>query len=375
MCVVTNIFAPYRTPVFTALSRLVDLHVVFCAAMGAGGMPWSRPPLEFAHTFVESARLRGRAARFAGRVNRPAEYYVSPRILTAIAQHRPHAVIAGGYSIPSLYAWIYAAWRGCRRLIFSEGTSRSEAELGTLQRMARRLLLRSADAAIGVSDAAVARFLELGMPANRTFKSPYTTDLSRFEKSRDSARRNQDRCRFAYVGRLVPVKGVDLLLRAFQAARSQCHEIELRIVGTGPEEEGLRDHARRLGVDDGVEFSGFKAQDELAAEYFDTDVFVFPTLLDPFGIAVLEAAAAGLPLIVSPHAGAAGDLVRNGDTGYVVDPMETEELGRVMVHLARNPDLRSRLGAAARKRALARTPERAAAAIHEAVRTAVRNPR
>ena len=101
--------------------------------------------------------------------------------------------------------------------------------------------------------------------------------------------------------------------------------------------------------------------------YAEADVFAFPTLDDPFGIVVLEAAASGLPIVASPFAGATADVVRDGVNGFVAEPDDTASWARALVALARDPVLRRRLGEAAHDAVRDRTPERAADGYARAV--------
>src|SRR4029078_12686329 len=92
----------------------------------------------------------------------------------------------------------------------------------------------------------------------------------------------------------------------------------------------------------GAEFRGFVDQPGLPSVYAEADVFAFPTLDDPFGIVVLEAAASGLPIVASPFAGATLDLVEDGRSGFVVSPDDRDAWARALVTLAPGPPLRRR---------------------------------
>jgi glycosyltransferase involved in cell wall biosynthesis len=105
------------------------------------------------------------------------------------------------------------------------------------------------------------------------------------------------------------------------------------------------------------------------------DVFVLPSRLDVFGLVVAEAVACGLPVICSPYAGAANDLVR--ENGLIVDPENLDEMVSAMEKLARNPKMRIRMAQAGksllRKSDLESAVEGYADAIHLAFRTAPQN--
>lgn len=372
VALVTNIYAPYRAPVFAALAEMVDLHVIYCAFAGAGGMRWHQENLPYSHSFVNGLRLQGRVKRTDGRENRRAEYHVSPRILAAIRRHEPDAIMVGGYSFPSFYAWAYSTATGVRRIIVSETTTDTERGLSSMQLAARRLLLRKVDCAVGNSEAAAARLRGLGVPGSRVHQSGFTTDIVAIDPS---SRASHEGCRFLSVGRLVQTKGVDYLLRAFAAVLTTTTDVELTIVGEGPEEANLRQLARDLNVDSRVRFAGFKNRSTLPMEYARADVFVFPTIHDPFGVVLVEAAAAGLPLIASRHAGATPELIDGGKAGRSIEPMRTESMAEAMADLANCPELRLEMGAAARRAAMERTPQRAALDLHSAIMHALREPR
>jgi glycosyltransferase involved in cell wall biosynthesis len=102
---------------------------------------------------------------------------------------------------------------------------------------------------------------------------------------------------------------------------------------------------------------GFVDQDGLPAYYAAADVFVFPTLDDPFGIVLLEAAASGLALVASEHAGATLDLIKDGESGFVFDPHNEHALAELVAKLADSPKLVRDLGLAAYNSARLRTPE------------------
>jgi glycogen(starch) synthase len=135
--------------------------------------------------------------------------------------------------------------------------------------------------------------------------------------------------------------------------------VSLTIVGSGPQQGELEALARNLGVR-GIRFAGFVDQDELPAYYAAADVFAFPTLEDPFGIVLLEAAASGLALVASEHAGATLDIVKDGESGLMFDPRDEHALSELIAKLADSPTLVRELAFAAHNVARLRTPDRTA---------------
>jgi glycosyltransferase involved in cell wall biosynthesis len=358
----TDIVTPYMAAVFEALATRAELTVLFCSVSGTRAMPWATTQLKFEHRI-----LGGRAIRRA--TPDATDIYPSPRVLRALAETRCDVVISAGFSLPSLYAAAYRRLAGRRLLIHSDGTARSEAAIGRGQRLTRALLSRASDGAIGNSRLAVRRFGELGFAP--VFEAPHSTVIQPFiEVGRRRSYGSSTRLRLITAGRLIPRKGVDRLLRALAAARAKGAAVALTVVGAGEEDARLRGLAAELGLHD-VEWIGFVQQHELPALFAQGEAFAFPTLEDPFGIVLLEAAASGLALVASPHGGATEDLLAGHDTGFVVDPEDIDAFAAVLVQLASDPPLRERMGRAALAVAEPRTPASTADAYVRAARAAL----
>jgi glycosyltransferase involved in cell wall biosynthesis len=162
---------------------------------------------------------------------------------------------------------------------------------------------------------------------------------------------------FVFMGRLVDWKAVDLLLRAFAAARSRA-PMRLWILGDGEERIHLEELAGQLGLTPGgsgcgtVEFAGWLEQSACAERLSAADCLVLPSLLECGGAVVLEAMALAKPVIATAWGGPLDYL--DESCGILVPPSSRESLiegfASAMVELAGSPDLRARMGAEARRR-------------------------
>jgi phosphatidylinositol alpha-1,6-mannosyltransferase len=164
-----------------------------------------------------------------------------------------------------------------------------------------------------------------------------------------------DRPTAVCISRLVPRKGQDMLIRAFPAIRERVPDAALLIVGGGPYEDRLRALARETGVAEDVIFAGSVPWAELPAHYAAGDVFAMPCRtrgrgldVEALGIVFLEAAAAGLPVVVG-RSGGAPETVRDGVTGHVVDGRDVAELADVVGGLLADPGRAAKMGAAGRE--------------------------
>jgi glycogen(starch) synthase len=201
-----------------------------------------------------------------------------------------------------------------------------------------------------------------------------------------SSRRNGDgRLRVLFVGRLERRKGVDVLLDAAAELLPDQPDVELVLVGKDTENteigETYRAAFRRRFGDadwaDRVTFAGAVSDRELFQHYADCDVFVAPSRYESFGLVLTEAMAFGKP-VIGARAGGMREVVDEGTTGLLAEPGDAESLAAELRKLITEPDLRERLGGAAREafeRQFARpiTVERTAVTFREvAARAATR---
>lgn len=154
-----------------------------------------------------------------------------------------------------------------------------------------------------------------------------------------------------FVGRMRYYKGLDHLVRAI----ARVPAARLLLVGDGPLRRGLQRLTASVGVSGRVTFAGDVSDADLPAYYRAADLFVLPSTgrAEAFGTSLVEAMAAGLPVISTEVASGTSWVNESGTTGLVVPPGDATELAAAIDRLRQDPALRSRMGAAARRRAAA----------------------
>lgn len=149
--------------------------------------------------------------------------------------------------------------------------------------------------------------------------------------------------------RLVSIKGIVDLIAAVALLASRGLDAQLDIAGTGPEENALLEASATHGVSERVHFLGWI--DDVQESMCHWDVYAQPSRAEGFGLSVLEAMAAGLP-VVATSVGGLPEIVLEGETGFLVPPATPAALAERIERLARAPELRARMGDRGRARAL-----------------------
>ncbi len=306
IALVVNEPPPYRIPVFNRIAAQpgVDLLVIFCCRREPNRQ-WDLPPIAFRHVF-----LRERITVVNGRY-----IHNNPDVLTALSSFAPDVVVGNGFNPTHLYAMAWCALRQRAYVPMTDGTLRSEQSLSRLHLAIRRIVYRYAPAFIAASRGGTALYRHYGVPADRCHLSCLCIDNERYRPPQPEPSKAHD---FIFCARLEPGKNPAFAIDvAARCARKLGRRTRLLFVGSGSLESELRQIADAAHDEVDASFHGFATQAELPGLYQSARVFLFPTLADVWGVVANEACAAGLPVIVSPHAGVADELIIDGQNGFV----------------------------------------------------------
>jgi glycosyltransferase involved in cell wall biosynthesis len=234
-----------------------------------------------------------------------------------------------------------------------------EGYFGAVYEAAYRRLERGlagvSDALIGVSRTTVDDLVRLRVAPRPKFRViPIGLDLEPFLSSnantgaafRREAGVGEGDVLLTFVGRLVPVKDVDLLIRSVAQARAMGAPVRLAIVGDGKLRPGLERLSADLGVADRVYFAGYRA--DMVSVAAAADVAVLTSRNEGTPVSLIEAAAAATPAVAT-SVGGVGDVVTS-QTGVIAMPGDATGIAEAIARLAGDPDLRARLGEGARGR-------------------------
>jgi len=196
-----------------------------------------------------------------------------------------------------------------------------QSEAGIFQLLLSKFIARYADGIRVVSQGIKEKLVKKGIAPEKIAVIPTPVDLEKFkafepEKVKQIKDDYFNKKIILYAGRLVKVKNLPLLLKAVAMIRNSKHNIILLIIGEGGEKAKLKRKVRRLEIEDAVVFISSAPQKDLVNYYHAADVFVLPSFSESLGKVLIEAGAAGCP-VVSTETTGARDIVVEGRTGYL----------------------------------------------------------
>lgn len=355
---VTNAPAPYRVPALALLARNPDisLNVIYCT-----------------HSHIDKTLDTNEHGFESYFLTKP--YYAFERrfihidigVIKLLRELRPDVVITTGYIPTFLYAFLWAWWRGVPHIVMTDGTLNSERSYSWVHRLIRRIVFNRSASFIGACQGSLDLFKSYGVTEEKLFKAPLAINNQRFFNQNNT----EEKVDFIFCGRLIKYKGPLFALEVVaEVSKRLGRIISIDFVGSGNQEDNLRQRAKELKDYVQVRFHGYATQEVLPAYYKAAKIFLLPSEWDPWGVVGNEACAAGLPVIVSPYAGVAGELVLDGENGFVRE-LDLQQWTTAAVDLLSNQALREHMGDRAREIVQNFSFEAAANAMHAAIIKAI----
>lgn len=299
-------------------------------------------------------------------------HILSHRIILSLADFRPNVIFINGLSFWTLLVLLFKPlykWRIV--LIYSGSSPNVDMTDSRIRLIVRQMMMKNIDAAITNSQAGKQYLVDiLKLSENRIFARPYQMpDKQALSESADIDLDfgKLQRPVFLFVGQAIYRKGILSLLQSCEILKAKGIENYTVIVaGDGKERSEFEALAVKQGLKERVKWLGWIEYGKLGACFESSDVFVFPTLEDIWGMVVLEAMLFAKPVLCSKFAGAE-ELLEHGETGFIFDPHKPEELAGFMQSLIEKPELMEAMGKAARRSIDFHTPEKAAEHLSKVV--------
>ena len=218
---------------------------------------------------------------------------------------------------------------------------------GRFTRMTSKPILQNADAVLALTKDMKQKIQEIYDRGITVV--PNGVDLERFKISSEGKKEDNANT-IVFVGRLHPVKGVQYLIEAMAIVHREMQDAKLVLVGDGVERSRLEELAERLDLNDCIQFAGQVPQERVPQVMNQADVFAMSSLSEGFPVVLLEAMAAGLP-IVATNVGGIPDIVEEGVNGCLVNAKSPDEIAEKILILLQNDEILKKIAANNREKA------------------------
>jgi glycosyltransferase involved in cell wall biosynthesis len=286
----------------------------------------------------------------------------------------PTVVATNGWSVAEAQAGLIWCRRRKRRCVVMSETKADDSRRRAWKEFVKRLIVHRFDAALVGGRQQAEYLVRLDYPRDRVHFGYDVVDNDFFTSSVARTRADRDNLQASYglpdeyffaCSRFLPRKNIDGLLRAYAVYRARGPKPlwGLVIAGSGEQEGRLRALERELGLE-GVVWPGFVQYSELPVYFGLASAFVHPAKSEPWGLVVNEAAASGLPLLVSRKVGASYEFVQEGKNGFLFEPAEPHDIAQTLLGASRRTiKQRQSMGSRAQQTACQWGPDRFGAGL------------
>jgi len=337
VAVITNAIPNYRFKIFNDLHNRndIDLKVFVSFSLGKSCLLAQQNLNLF---FSKGLNLKYKSYHKSTKVEQVEALNIPFSLPVDIFKFKPDIIISGEMGLKSLMAYFVARVLKIPFSIWTEEINETAKQISWIQKVIRNYLFNKSTSFLAWGAPAYEHVIANGVAKSKVFRCTQSVDneywqstVSSFLKPDVRKELNLSGRIFLLTGRLVARKGFDKFFLAWsklpEALRNQ-HSVVL--VGDGEEMLNLKELVSHLSINN-VHFIGSVTQQELPKFYAVADVFVFPSLVDVWGLVVNEALASGLPVLASKYAGATQELVCKQDVGQVIDPVNVNEFSEVLL--------------------------------------------
>jgi glycosyltransferase involved in cell wall biosynthesis len=383
---VTRSFLDYRIPVYEELDKLCgnNLSIIYYSDV---------VPKRCTEKLKKSIGRRTIGLtgeiRISGKKKQPLSSFqkrrtripFQPGLIEEIIRSCPDIMISDGF-----FQWTYASlWvrltRKIPHIMCYEGTNHTERNSGFFRELFRKKALKLIDRIVCNGKLCSDYIEKLGYPNERISIGNMAADTRSLHQSVFGFKKNErtklkeeiglNQYMFLFVGRLVPLKGVDLLINAWIKVFSGNKNISLLIVGDGPEKGKLESFCS-VNHSENIKFTGDVDYDLVYKYYAISDLFIIPTLQDNWSLVVPEAMSCGLPVICSKYNGCWPELAKP-ENGWVFDPLDEDDFIDTLKNAWDAKEKWPRMGKESLRIVRDYTPEKVAINIYEACSGILKN--
>ena len=290
---------------------------------------------------------------------------VSPKVIFPLIRYKPKVIFASSFGIWTILALLLKPLYRWHVIIAYEGSSPGvDFTSSPFRLLIRRLMVKIADACITNSKRGKDYLTKiLRAEQNSVFAYPYevpTIEALSSNLEQTELLSELRRPIFLFVGRIIPRKGLNVLLEACLLLEKRGYNnYTLLVIGDGKQKEALEAFCQTNHLEKNIKWKGWIDNDRLNFYFNNSDVFILPTLEDTWGVVILEAMLFGKAILCSDGAGAS-EMIIDNQNGFVFPSQQSDKLAELMSQFIDNPELANQMGKQSQNSISEYTPNSAA---------------
>lgn len=337
--ILTNTIAPYRIPVLNKLKEHKEIKLqVWYLEEREKNRQWNINHQEIkydyqclpgVHTYIQKLDMG---------------VHINPGIFFKLIRENPDVIITSGYdSLGYWSALVYCRLFRKKFIVWWGSTLDSSRVQNTMVNRVRKFFFKSADSFVTYGTESAKCLRHYGVEERKIVVGYNTVDVRYYRNKYYESLVNEgmdfiqsDKIKMLFIGQLIERKG---LVQIIDALRLLNHsQWELRIVGSGPDEQKLKQKVKEFGLEKQIYFEGYKQKEELTNYLVQSHCLLFPSLIEVWGLVVNEALASNTFVLASKYAGATKDIILDQQNGLIIDPMDENDLLRAFHWLMDHQD-------------------------------------
>ena len=362
VALITNMPTPYRVPVLDLLAEnhLFDLRVLYLTEREQN-RDWV---FEYERPFARV--LNSKFISIGGR-----DIHVNIGLFQKLLKLDPSVIICTGYGPAFLVGYLFAILFKKKVIVHTDGDPLSESKLGPAHKLIRKFLKPYIDAVVCTGEKAKQMYIQNGFQESQIFVSPLSIDNSLFESSNLKL---EDRdIDLLFVGRLEKIKNPEFFLRLCARIQAKFEKkLTIFVAGSGNQRlmlENLSQETEFEGVS--ITFTGFLQKEQVNELFGRSKVFVFPSIIEPWGLVANESCASGTPVVAIANIGAVDELLFNEHNSYILNNFDFEEWADRIISLLSSNQLWNRMSINCSKSVSNFSFQSSAAGLSEAINYAL----
>ena len=327
--IVHNIIAPYKVALFNELSQLIPNFEVIFVAEKEKRRDWEIDckAIKFQYTVLFKDSLDG--------IN---NYTIARKTWTKLEELNPDTTIICDYS--NIFGWSALFWakKNNSNLIFWLSSTFEDRKHSRIKEFLKHYFLKHFDIGLAPGSRTKYYYETMGMETSKIINTGYgvnneyfLNEYNKYYKDKDLLIKQlgiKNKNNFIYIGRFAQEKNLFTLIKSFSKLKS--NKWGLLLLGDGPQKESIQKFIEDNQLENKVLLPGFIQQDEIVKYLITSNVFVLPSLSEPWGLVVNEAMLCQLPVIVSTKCGCQPELVEERLNGFSFDPENELALTKIM---------------------------------------------